>query len=237
MFVYETCKHIQFKMSFQIGLEKLHPNDSDQQLSITSTLESIITFYCVKYDENYEKDNGWMEILYPIMTLKLDKNETFNIFSAIIKRYIPKYFHLRNFKIKYKVSVLNCFDFLRDCVQNGSPFHLFRLLMLYHDPALCAFLDTKKMSPDSYAHVWFRSLFAAKIDVSVLLSLWDMYFQLGDQFLIFFMPLILLLNMKDEIMSSNEIDKTELLSKSFNISYLFHFTFSTGNLLIFLNKK
>lgn len=103
--------------------------------------------------------------------------------------------------------------------------------MLYHDPALCAFLDTKKMSPDSYAHVWFRSLFAAKIDVNVLLNLWDMYFQLGDQFLIFFMPLILLLNMKDEIMSSNEIDKTELLSKLFK-KYSYAFGFTTLNCLV-----
>ncbi len=41
-------------------------------------------------DEFYEKDNGWIEILYPIMTLNLNKNETFTFFNAILKRYIPK---------------------------------------------------------------------------------------------------------------------------------------------------
>jgi hypothetical protein len=92
------------------------------------------------------------------------------------------------------------------------------------------------MSPDSYAHVWFRSLFAAKIDVNVVLNLWDMYFQLGDQFLIFFMPLILLLNMKDDIMSSNEIDKSELLSKLFKIFRISYFAFLLLIILFFLRN-
>jgi hypothetical protein len=82
-------------------------------------------------DDLYEKDNGWLEILHPLLTLKLKRNELYNLFSAILNRYIP-----------------------RDCVRNGSPYHLFRLLLLYHDPELCAFLDTKKITPDSYAHLW-----------------------------------------------------------------------------------
>ena len=40
-----------------------------------------------------------------------------------------------------------------------------------------------------------------------------MYFQLGDQFLIFFMSLILVFNIRDEIISSNQNDKSELISK------------------------
>ena len=111
--------------------------------------------------------------------------------------------------------------------------------MLYHDPELCAFLDTKKISPDSYAHFWvglfgtlffsvedcifiievyffkqFRGLFASKASVKVTLTIWDMYFQLGDQFLIFFMSLILVFNGREETMSSNEIEKCELISKT-----------------------
>ena len=97
---------------------------------------------------------------------------------------------------------------------NGSPYHLFRLLLLYHDPELCAYLDTKKISPDSYAHQWFRSLFSAILSVKVTLSLWDVYFQLGDQFLVFFMSLILVFNLKEEIMNSGpDVDKNELISK------------------------
>ena len=168
--------------------EKLHPEDKEQQFFATSQLESIITFYCKTNDEFYEKDNGWIEILHPIMTLHLNKNETFNFFSAILKRYIPK-----------------------DCVRNGSPYHLFRLLMLYHDPELCAYLDTKKVPTDSYAHLWFRSLFAAIADPKVALHLWDIYFQLGDQFLIFFMSLILIYNMREEILASNDKERADLI--------------------------
>ena len=42
----------------------------------------------------------------------------------------------------------------RDCSLKGRPFHLFRLLIQYHEPELCSFLDTKKITPDSYALNW-----------------------------------------------------------------------------------
>lgn len=43
---------------------------------------------------------------------------------------------------------------IRDCVVKGRPFHLYRLLLQYHEPELCSFLDTKKITPDSYAVNW-----------------------------------------------------------------------------------
>ncbi len=39
-----------------------------------------------------------------------------------------------------------------------------------------------------------------------------MYFQLGDQFLVFFMSLILVFNGREEIMSSVDINKSEIIS-------------------------
>ena len=117
--------------------------------------------------------------------------------------------------------------------------------MLYHDPELCAFLDTKKVSPDSYAHLWvscklklgekfflnklisfisflkFRSLFSANTELKVVLSLWDVYFQLGDQFLVFFMSLILVFNFREEIMSAVDQEKADLISKLQIIHYLY----------------
>jgi len=186
--VYDLPQQHKIREDCQVLAEKLHPNDSDKQLNALSQMEAIITFHCKSNDDNYEKDNGWLELLHPILTLNLNKNESYSLFNAILKRYIP-----------------------RDCVQNGSPYHLFRLLMLYHDPELCAYLDTKKISPDSYAHLWFRSLFAVKTNIKVTLTIWDMYFQLGDQFLIFFMSLILVFNIKEDIMSSNDIEKVDII--------------------------
>ncbi len=42
----------------------------------------------------------------------------------------------------------------RECRKNGKPFHLFRLLLQYHDPELCSFLDTRKITPELYSHGW-----------------------------------------------------------------------------------
>lgn len=47
-----------------------------------------------------------------------------------------------------------CVSIFRDCVVKGRPFHLYRLLLQYHEPELCSFLDTKKITPDSYAINW-----------------------------------------------------------------------------------
>lgn len=46
--------------------------------------------------------------------------------------------------------------------------------------------------------------------------MWDMYFQLGDQFLVFFMSLILVFNIREEIMSSQDMEKPELISTLVN---------------------
>jgi hypothetical protein len=186
--VYDLPQQPKIRQDCQTLAAKLEPNDLEAQIQIVSQLESIITYYCVSNDESYEKDNGWIEILQPIMSMKLSKNENYNFFSSILNRYIPK-----------------------DCVQNGSPYHLFRLLMLYHDPEICAILDTRKVSPDSYAHLWFRSLFSANTDLKVVLNLWDIYFQLGDQFLVFFMSLILVFNSKEAILGSVDLDKSDFI--------------------------
>ena len=41
--------------------------------------------------------------------------------------------------------------------KDGDPHHLLRLLLLYHEPELCNFLDTMKVAPDSFATTWVRS--------------------------------------------------------------------------------
>uniref|UniRef100_A0A8C1ZDE1 TBC1 domain family member 23 n=1 Tax=Cyprinus carpio TaxID=7962 RepID=A0A8C1ZDE1_CYPCA len=86
-----------------------------------------------------------------------------------------------------------CFQ---NCVVKGRPFHLFRLLLQYHEPELCSFLDTKKITPDSYAINWMGSLFSSNCLPEVSQALWDIYLQQADPFLIFFLMLIILVNAK-----------------------------------------
>lgn len=153
-------------------------NDEEDKLSVVSDLESILTFYCKNRSLQYESNNGWIELLLPVLSLKLSRSYTYNLFEAIRDTYIPK-----------------------GCVKNGNVFHLFRLLLLYHDPELCSMLDTKKITPDQYSMSWFQSLFAATCTLPVVLGMWDMYFQEMDPFLVFFLALIMLINGREQILA------------------------------------
>ncbi|XP_067009711.1 TBC1 domain family member 23 isoform X2 [Anabrus simplex] len=161
-------------------------NEDEDKVSVTSDLESVLTFYSKSMGVQYEKNNGWLEILLPLLALKLPLADTYNLFEAISNQYIP-----------------------RGCKKNGIPFHLFRLLLLYHDPELCSFLDTKRISPDLYCHTWFQSLFAATCSLPVVLCMWDLYFQQADPFFVFFLALVMVVNGRDQILGlKNEVKQT-----------------------------
>uniref|UniRef100_A0A8C0H0V6 TBC1 domain family member 23 n=1 Tax=Chelonoidis abingdonii TaxID=106734 RepID=A0A8C0H0V6_CHEAB len=99
----------------------------------------------------------------------------------------------------------------RDCFQKGRPFHLFRLLLQYHEPELCSFLDTKKMTPDSYALNWLGSLFSYYCSAEVTQAIWDGYLQQADPFFIYFLMLIILVNAKDVILQQESDSREETI--------------------------
>uniref|UniRef100_A0A671T0Q5 TBC1 domain family member 23 n=1 Tax=Sinocyclocheilus anshuiensis TaxID=1608454 RepID=A0A671T0Q5_9TELE len=140
---------------------------------LVSDVESVITFYCKSRNVTFTPDLSWPHILKPLLGLQLSCKDLYNCFYAIMNKYIP-----------------------RDCVVKGRPFHLFRLLLQYHEPELCSFLDTKKITPDSYAINWMGSLFSSNGLPEVSQALWDIYLQQADPFLIFFLMLIILVNAK-----------------------------------------
>lgn len=163
-------------------------NDEEDKVSVVSDLESILTFYCKNRSLMYESKNGWIELLLPLISLKLNRSHTYNLFEAIRDTYIPK-----------------------GCIKNGNVFHVFRLLILYHDPELCSMLDTKKITPDQYSITWFQSLFAATCTFPVVLSMWDLYFQQTDPFLVFFLSLIMLINGREQILAMRDQPKEIIL--------------------------
>lgn len=165
-------------------------NEDEEKLSVASDLESILTLYCKSRNVKYTRDSGWTEILQPLLALRYSKTELYNVFYAIVTKFVP-----------------------RDCVHNGKPFHLFRLLLLYHDPELCGFLDTKRVSPDLYAYNWFSTLFASHCDLKVILNMWDVYLQLGNQFLVFFMALVILVNARDQLLTMGSDSKQDIVEK------------------------
>lgn len=108
-------------------------NQEEDKISVLSDLESILTFHCKASPKKrkYESNNGWIDLLLPLITLKLPRSHVFNLFEAIHDKYIPRHV---------------------------DGFHLLRLLVLYHDPQLCNFLDTKKVTPDLFAKTWVNRI-------------------------------------------------------------------------------
>ncbi|XP_074652451.1 TBC1 domain family member 23-like isoform X2 [Tubulanus polymorphus] len=185
--LYDMPEQEQLRLDCHALVENLG-NEEEDKVSIISDLESILTFYCKSRNEKYAQSNGWLDIIQPQLALKQNKAELYNMFYAIITKYMPK-----------------------DCVKNGKVFHLFRLLLLYHDPELCSFLDSKRITPDLYALKWFQSIFAHTCDLKVILVMWDVYFQQADPFLIFFLALVILVNAKEQLLLMKDESKQAIV--------------------------
>lgn len=185
--IYDLPFQKQLRLDCQNFIDTLG-NEEVDKISVLSDLESILTFYCKNRNLKYETNNGWIETLMPILSLKLKRTDTYNLFEAIRDTYIPK-----------------------DNIKHGNVYHVFRLLILYHDPELCAVLDTCKITPELYSMNWFQSLFAASCQLSVVLLIWDLYFQQSDPFLLFFLSLIMLVNRRDEIINMRKEEKGNII--------------------------
>ncbi|XP_051563191.1 TBC1 domain family member 23-like isoform X1 [Myxocyprinus asiaticus] len=155
---------------------------------LVSDVESVMTFYSKSRNVTFSPDLSWPHLLKPLLGLQLPRRDLYNCFYAVMNKYIP-----------------------RDCVVKGRPFHLFRLLLQYHEPELCSFLDTKKITPDSYAINWLGSLFSSHCLPEVTQALWDIYLQQADPFLIFYLMLIILVNAKDNILTQEADSKEEII--------------------------
>ncbi|XP_010637934.1 TBC1 domain family member 23 isoform X1 [Fukomys damarensis] len=151
-------------------------------------IESVFTFYCKSRNIKYNALLSWIHLLKPLVQLQLPRSDLYNCFYAIMNKYIP-----------------------RDCSLKGRPFHLFRLLIQYHEPELCSFLDTKKITPDSYALNWLGSLFACYCSIEVTQAIWDGYLQQADPFFIYFLMLIILVNAKEVILAQESDSKEEII--------------------------
>ncbi|CAL8393936.1 unnamed protein product [Boreogadus saida] len=159
-----------------------------ERAELVSDVEAVITFYCKSRNISFTSELSWPHLLKPLLGLQLPRSDLYNCFYAIMNKYIP-----------------------RDCVQKGRPFHLCSLLLQYHEPELCSFLDTKKITPDSYAINWLGSLFASHCLAPVTQALWDNYLQQGDPFLVFFLMLVILVNAKESILSQEATSREEMM--------------------------
>ncbi|XP_013774854.1 TBC1 domain family member 23-like [Limulus polyphemus] len=185
--IYDLPEQTTIRKDCQVIVDRLG-NEEEDKLSVISDLESVLTKYSKTTGISYSSDNGWLEVLEPLLSLRLPSSQLYEYFRAIQNTYIPKY-----------------------CGADGQLFHMLRLLLLYHDPHLCSLLDTKKVTPDCYASHWFRSLFSATCNLEVTLAMWDIYFQVADPFLILFLSLVILVNAKEQILTMKEEPRHALI--------------------------
>lgn len=68
-------------------------------------------------------------------------------------------------------------------------------------PICSAHLESLKCQPFLYCHEWFSCLLASAVDDNVCASLWTLYIEKGDAFLIFYMALVLLVNARDQLIA------------------------------------
>ena len=167
--------------------EKLQITD-EERVAVADDMKSVLTFYCKSRNVRFRPDNGWAELLLPIASQRCSRGDMYNVLYALTHKYVP-----------------------RECRRDGRPFHLFRLLLLYHEPELCAFLDTRRISPDRYLQQWLRSLFVSTCALDVIQTMWDVYLLEADPFLIFFLALVTLVNAKDVLMDGQDTPRSELL--------------------------
>ena len=94
-------------------------------------------------------------------------------------------------------------------------FLLFRHLLLYHDPQLCAHLDANEMGPELYASSWFITLYANRCKMEVVLYLWDIMLldAASDPMLHYFVSLALLIANRAAILKEPNVSLPELLTK------------------------
>ncbi|KAL3112807.1 hypothetical protein niasHT_019781 [Heterodera trifolii] len=150
-------------------------------------LESLMTLYCKRRSVGYESEQCWMDILARLLALPLDHCALFNIFWAITTKYVPK---------------------------SSKMFDLYRLLLQYHDPRLCSFLDSFKIQPEQFTRDWFCSLLSKDIEAELCWSIWQKYFENGDPFLIFFIALAFTRGVRDELLQMKARDDIIALLKS-----------------------
>ncbi|XP_042209503.1 TBC1 domain family member 23-like [Homarus americanus] len=152
-------------------------NEEEDKVSVICDVESIFTHYCKSRHLKYDPTMRWADIVLPLLAGKMPRDHIYICFEEILEKYIP-----------------------RESGIGGPVYHLLRLLLLYHDPELSTFLDSRKITPDLYATSWMRSLFAAVCSLDSTMAVWDIYFQERDPFFILFLALVILVNAREQVL-------------------------------------
>lgn len=155
-----------------------------RQPETVELIAKLLTYYCKCRSIRYKQ--GMNEVLAPFLILERDppmpEGVVFQCFYALIDRFLPHVFADREFKS------LQC------------SFQLYRLLMLYHDPMLCHYLDQHDMTPELYVTPWFMTLFARGLQPDLVFRLWDFFLLEEHPYMMHFVAYALVAANKDKIL-------------------------------------
>ncbi|RLN98785.1 hypothetical protein BBJ28_00002968 [Nothophytophthora sp. Chile5] len=174
-----------------------------QQPETVELVTKLLTYYCKCRSIRYKQ--GMNEVLAPFLLLTEEREDSdepvplaegvvFQCFYALIDRFLPHVFADREFRS------LQC------------SFQLYRLLMLYHDPELCHFLDQHDMTPELYVTPWFMTLFARSLPPEFVFYLWDFFLLEEDPFLLHFVAYALVAAHRDRIFQADIAMLPQVLS-------------------------
>lgn len=163
---------------------------------LSSVFESVLTHFSQTYSIPFVPGNGWIQLLSTlyIVLRPTDREDLYLYFISVYHRFIAS---------GTKGSLHAC--------------NAFRLLLQYHEPELCNFLDSHKLGPEMYAKTWFDSLFASHLSNDALPAMWDIYFLLGEPHFGMLVALVLLVNAKDNLMQKEKTIGREVTEETFSL--------------------
>jgi Rab-GTPase-TBC domain/Rhodanese-like domain len=183
----------------RMDCDRTRPGEEEFEVNnaqLRDKLELMLTFYCKSRGVSYKQ--GLNEALAPFLVVfdesKHAPGSVCNAFYALISKFLPSIFNDHEFES------LQCI------------MRVFNMLLKYHDPKLCTYLDSHDILPELYATPWFITLFARKMSLPVVCRLWDIYIIEDDPFLQYFVALTLLIRNHNKIVSSDHHALPQILS-------------------------
>jgi len=171
-------------------------NDMFQKPEVQRELETLLSCYCREYGVQYKQGMNF-------------------IFAVFFQIGLP------DTRARYHAACLFMETMtggtFKDSDFGGlqSVFRVFRLLLMYHDPLLCKFLDQYDMVPELYASSWFITLHANRVPINMLVKLWDhlLLDRLEHRLLHIFVSLGLIIKRRKLLMSEEVVTLPERLSR------------------------
>ncbi|TDH68289.1 hypothetical protein CCR75_003246 [Bremia lactucae] len=189
-----------------IAADAIRTRSNERLFQKPETIELVVkllTYYCKSRSIRYKQ--GMNEVLAPFLLLTEKRPESkgstplpegviFQCFHALIDRFLPHVF------IDQEFRSLQC------------SLHLYRLLMLYHDPELCHYLDQHDMTPELYVTPWFMTLFARSLPPEFVFYLWDFFLVEEGPYLLHFVAYALVVAHRETILRADIAMLPQVLS-------------------------